>query len=288
MCKWLFLSFVLLLSTSLVQAKTIVFLNGGPGFNSEPERNILAPYLNSKGHEPFFWNEPSALRGQHSLLNAFESATESVSSFIKKICDDKDALHLPCELTIVGHSFAVHYIVRLTERHGDNIKKIILISPAINIEDPDKNIFLLAVKGLIDEGHPEVSDELATMIPTLGEAFDNNKMQAFIRASQYASLFFNYWTDLSLMQQYFSYLKGEFSFDPNAFFAVRQSLPLVNKDPAFKISIPTQIYFGAADPVVVAEQQVPLLNKYFTSFDIHVLAGAKHYSHIERLIDIKY
>jgi pimeloyl-ACP methyl ester carboxylesterase len=276
------------LSISLVQAKTIVFLNGGPGFNSEPERNILGPYLNSKGHESFFWDEPSALRGQNSSLNAFEEATESASAYIKKICNDKDALRLPCELTLVGHSFAVHHVVRLAEKHTDSIKELILISPAINMEDPDKNIFLLAVKGLIDEGHPEASAELATMIPSLGEAFDNNKIQAFTLATQYAALFTNYWSDLNLMQQYFSYLKGEFSFDPNAFFAVRQSMPLVNKNPTVKISIPTQIYFGSDDPIVLMDQQLPLLKKYFASFDIHILSGARHYSQVERLSDIKY
>ncbi len=188
----------------------------------------------------------------------------------------------------MGHSFAVHYVVRLSEMHADMIKELVLISPAINMEDPDKNIFNLAVKGLMDEGHPEASAELAALIPHVNEAFDQNKMQAFALVSQYASLFANYWGNLNLMQQYFSHLQGEFSFDPNAFFSVRQSLPLVNKDPSSKISIPTQIYFGDADPVVLVEQQVPLLKKYFTSFDIHILAGARHYSHIERLLDINY
>jgi pimeloyl-ACP methyl ester carboxylesterase len=287
----LFLFFISFMCSSLLQAKTIVFLNGGPGFNSEPERNILTPYLNSKGHEAFFWDEPSQLRpqnGSQSAGNAFAYATENASLYIKKICDDKYALQLPCELTLVGHSFAVHYIVRLSEKHSDSIKELILISPAINMEDPDKNIFQLAVKGLMDEGHPETSAELAALIPSVSEAFDQTKIQAYTLASQYASLFLNYWGDLNLMQQYFSHLKGEFSFDPSAFFAVRQSLPLVNQDPFFKISIPTQIYFGAADPVVLVDQQLPLLKKYFTSFDIHILAGVRHYPHIERMLDLKY
>lgn len=286
-----FLCVVLFLCTSLLQAKTIVFLNGGPGFNSEAERNLLNPHFISKGHEAFFWDEPSQLRprtGTQSSGNAFEDATEDAGQFIKKICDDKYAQQLPCQLTLVGHSFAVHYVVRLSEKHNDIIKEIVLISPAINMVDPDLNIFNLAVKGLIEEGHPEVSAELAALIPSVTEAFDQTKMQAFILASQYASLFFNYWSDLNLMGQYFSYLKGEFSFDANAFFSVRQTLPLVNQNPASKISIPTQIYFGDADPVVLVDQQLPLLKKYFTAFDIHILAGARHYSHIERLLDINY
>lgn len=287
----IFLTLVILLATSLLHAKTIVFINGGPGFNSEAERNILAPHFNSKGYEAFFWDEPSELRqstGNQSSGNAFEFATENVSLFIQKICDDKYALSIPCELTLVAHSFAVHYVVRLAEKHVNSIKELILISPAINIEETDKNIFGLAVKGLIDEGHPDVSAELAALIPALGKAFDNTKMQAFILTSQYASLFLNYWNDLNRMQQYFFHLKGEFSFDPNAFFAVRASMPIVNEDPSVKISIPTQVYFGASDPIVLSEQQLPLLKKYFNSFDIHILAGTRHYSHIERLLDIKY
>ena len=65
-------------------------------------------------------------------------------------------------------------------------------------------------------------------------------------------------------------------------------MPLVNKNPSFKISIPTKVYFGEDDSIVFAEQQLPLLRKYFSSFDIHVLAGVRHYSHIERMLDIKY
>ncbi len=287
----LFLFFVLLLNVCLLQAKTIVFLNGGPGFNSEPERNILGPHLNSQGHEAFFWNEPSELRPKKESLsvgNAFELATEDASLFLKKICEDKYTRNLPCELTLVAHSFAVHHAVRLAEKHATTIKEIILISPAINVEDADKNIFLVAVRGLIDEGHPEVSAELAAMIPTSKESFDEAKIQAFMLATQYSSIFTNYWSDLILMQHYFSYLNGEFGFDFKGFFAVRESMPLVNKDPSFKISIPTQVYFGESDPIVLAEQQLPLLRKYFSSFDTHILTGAKHYSHIERLLDIKY
>jgi pimeloyl-ACP methyl ester carboxylesterase len=287
----LFVFFILFLNVSIIQAKTIVFLNGGPGFNSEPERNILGPYLNSKGHESFFWNEPSELRPKKESLvvgNAFELATEDASLFLKKICEDKYNRNLPCELTLVAHSFAVHHAVRLAEEHAKTIKEIILISPAINVKDADTNIFLVAVKGLIDEGHPEVSAELAAMIPELEEGFDKAKIQAFMLATQYAAIFTNYWSDLNLMQHYFSYLKEEFSFDFKGFFAVRESMPLVNKDPSSKISIPTQVYFGECDPIVLADQQLPLLKKYFASFDTHMLAKTKHYSHIERMLDIKY
>lgn len=282
---------LLSLSLGTLKAKTIVFLNGGPGLNSEPERHLLAPHLEKLNHEAYFWDEPSELRLRNETYaqeKAFEQATESADNFIKKICEDKMNRGVNCQLTLMAHSFSVHHAVRLAEKYPTQIAELILISPALNIKDADNNIFKVAVKGLMDEGHSEASDQLATMIPLLEEAFDQKKIQAFMLASQYSSLFVNYWGDMNLMQQYFSYMLGEFSFDAKGMFAVRATMPKVPESPLQMITIPTQVYFGELDPISLPDQQLTVLRKYFTNLDIHILAGAKHYSHLERLTKINY
>jgi len=291
MLKQLLIFFLITTSFSALQAKTIVYLNGGPGLNSEPERHLLAPYLEKLNHEAFFWDEPSELRPgneTYSQEKAFEQATESAEKFINKRCHDKYDRGLKCEITLMAHSFSVHHAIRLAEIFPTIIKELILISPALNIKDADNNIFKISVKGLADEGHSDASAELAAFIPSIEEAFDQKKIQAFMLASQYAGLFVNYWGDLNLMQQYFSFLQGEYSLDIKGMFAVRNSMPKVNEYPVSQITIPTKVYFGELDPISLPEQQITPLRKYFTVLDVHILAGAKHYSHLERLTAINY
>lgn len=272
-----------------LQAKTIVFLHGGPGLNSEPERNILGPYLKDLGHEALFWNEPSDQRPETFVHeHSFQQAVKSADKFIHNICQDKQSRGLSCDLTLVAHSFASHYAVRLAQSQKDVIKEIILISPALNIKDTDTNILQLAVNGLKDEGQFEASDELAQIVPLLDEAFDSKKVQAFSIGSKYAGLFLNYWSNLELMQRYFSYMVGEFSFDVKGMFEVRGSMPIVNVNPSSKIDIPTYVYFGEIDPVTKVKEQMPLLNKYFSAIDVSTLSGVRHYPHLEAMEKINY
>ncbi len=283
--------FLLIITSSTLQAKTIIYLNGGPGLNSQPERHLLAPHLEKFNHEAFFWDEPSELRPgneTYSPEKAFEQATESAQKFIYNLCHDKNNSGLKCEVTLMAHSFSVHHAIRIAEKLPTVIKELILISPALNIKDADNNIFKIAVKGLADEGHTAASAELAEMLPSIEEAFDQKKIHAFMLASQYSALFINYWGDMNLMQQYFSFIKDEYSFDAKGMFAVRASMPKVNEFPETPITIPTKVYFGELDPISLPEQQIKVLRKYFTALDVHILAGAKHYSHLERISDIKY
>ena len=249
----------------------------------------MGPYLKNLGHESFFWNEPSELRPETFLhQHSFQQAVKSADKFINNICQDKESRGLSCGLTLVAHSFASHYAVRLAQSQKDVIKEIILISPALNIKDADTNILQLAVNGLKDEGQFEACDELAEIIPLLDEAFDAKKIQAFSIGSKYAGLFLNYWSNHELMQLYFSYMVGEFSFDVKGMFEVRASMPIVNLNPSSKIDIPTHVYFGEIDPVTKIKEQMPLLNKYFSNIDVYSFSGVRHYPHLEVMDKIHY
>jgi pimeloyl-ACP methyl ester carboxylesterase len=290
MAKIVYFIIIIFIFTSTVYAKTIVFLHGGPGLNSEPERNMLGPYLKDSGHEGYFWNEPSEQRHEELFYHeiSFQRANESANRYIQDLCEEKKDNGLKCELTLLAHSFAVHYAVRLALSQKEVIKEIILISPALNIKDVDINLLQLAVGGLEDEGHFETSHELAQVIPYLNEAFDSKKMQAFSLGSKYAGLFLNYWSDHVLMQRYFSYMVGNFSFDIKGMFEVRASMPLVNADPFEQIEIPTRVYFGEIDPVTKINEQMPLLNKYFSHLEVRALSGIRHYPHLEAMEKIEY
>jgi pimeloyl-ACP methyl ester carboxylesterase len=290
MAKLTYFIFIILIFSSSLYAKTIVFLHGGPGLNSEPERNMLGPYLKNLGHEGYFWNEPSEQRPEEVFYHeiSFQRANESADRYIQDLCEEKKENGLACEVTLVAHSFAVHHAVRLALSQKEVIKEIILISPALNIKDVDINLLQLAVGGLKDEGQFETSHELAQMIPSLNEAFDSKKIQAFALGSKYAGLFLNYWSDHALMQRYFSYMIGNFSFDIKGMFEVRATMPLVKADPFEQIEIPTRVYFGEIDPVTKVHEQISNLDKYFSHLEVSVLSGIRHYPHLEAMEKIEY
>jgi pimeloyl-ACP methyl ester carboxylesterase len=266
------------------EAKNYIFLNGGPGLNSQPEKYILGPHLESLGHKAFFWNEPSSLRPTEDTFNpanAYHSAVISAKNFIDDVCQnstDKD-----CDLTLITHSFSVHYAIELITKYHAPIKELVLISPALNIHVADKNILKLASNGLEIEGDASTSQEISELLPKLIEEFNQDKIEAFILASKYTSLFTNYWANLELMANYFSYLVNEYSFTAQEMMLVRISMPRTQDILEEKISIPTKIFFCEEDPVTIHVEQVTKIQNYFLKPEIKVLDNCKHYPHLEQM-----
>lgn len=265
-------------------AKTFVHIHGGPGFNSEPERNILKPYLESQGHRVYLWNEPSVLRSEGARFesaNAYDNLLKSSNEFLADVCRKELNYEVQCQVTIIAHSFGVHAATYLAQRNEKVIKRLILISPTLNIEKAESNILKIAHGGLIQQENYDAALKLEALLPQVKENFDSIKIQAFTIASGYQLLFLNYWVDHQLMGQYFAYLTGNYQFDAQGFFAVRMSMPLVAKKLKSKIKVPTQVYFGTADPVVDIKSEQEYLKRYFKNLKIEILDGSKHYSHIE-------
>jgi pimeloyl-ACP methyl ester carboxylesterase len=274
-----FFLLTLLLSANFVHAKRLIFIHGGPGFNSRPEEHLLSEHI--KDFDSIFWHEPSQLRMEstYSVESAYQVAYRDLEKLL--LTSDDSTM-------IVAHSFGANYALDLALNHPNRIENLILITPGLDILAADKNILNIAAQGLAFEGKITQSEQLKALIPKLSASFDDLKYQAFVLASEYPSLFFHYWVKTDLMGQYFSYLSGKFAFDPQSFFAVRMSMPL-RPVPLDKIKIPTKIYFGELDPVVKQSEQSGILKQYFSQLEIVEIAGTKHYPHIEwpNLIEFK-
>ncbi len=272
----------------------VVFLPGGPGFNSNPERSLLFPYLESLGLSPIGIDEPSQLRSSgfpfthenafhHYLVNAKKSFLGILQHQKKWIESNHCRNNSKIKVTLVAHSFGVHAVVYLAKKFPKNIKKIILFSPGLNIDNSDKNILTLAANGLASSGDYETSVKIFQLMNELQPGFNQKKLEAFTLASKYEPLllFTNYWSSFENLSKYFSFLTGAFAFDPASFFSVRLSMPIVKLSPNQKISIPTITYFGENDPVIVRSNEIPYLRNYFKHNKYKVLKNSKHYSHIE-------
>lgn len=277
------------LVTCSLHAKTIVFLNGGPGLNSQPEKNILGPYLKSLGHKVHFWNEPSRQRPAESTFNInapYLGAIESAKDFLESVCLDSN--EKKCEITLVTHSYSVHYAVELLTKHHAPITELILSSPALEIHKADLNILNLAITGLTSMGDLETSKAITDLMPLLKEEFNQEKVAAFSLAGKYPALFTHYWSNSDLMLEYFSYLSNEYSFNPEEMLRVRMSMPLTLLGLDEKISVPTKVLFCKDDPVVRADQQLPKVFNYFSQPEIIELENCKHYPHLEKMKEINF
>lgn len=270
-----------------MEPTNLIFLHGGPGFNSNPEAHLMGPYLQQLGHETFFWNEPSVLRPGQDFFDSSSPFLGNVKSAEKFIYQTRKnhSPHLG-KITVMAHSFSVHYVYEILTKFDTQIDELILFAPAFDIHTADLNIFQLAAEGLKSQGVIEKSHQLTEAISQLQDGFDDHKYNSFLLAAEYGSLFTHYWKNQELMQRYFSFLGNEFSFDLTGMLQSRQAMPQTFTTLTRKIEIPTKIYFGSEDPVTKPSEQLKRVGDYFQDPEIIVLENCRHFPHLEQMEEI--
>lgn len=227
------------------------------------------------------------LRPEADAFNHKSPFKGAVSS-AKKLIEHVREKHVGKEnkLTLMAHSFSLHYVIELLTIHNSAIDELILFAPAFDIHSADLNILRLAAENLRAEGATETSQQISKAIPNLKCGFNQDKQETFLLASQYTALFSHYWRDKGLMQRYFSYLIKEYSFNLEEMLLIRkampETLPMLDK----KIDIPTKIYFGTEDPVTKRNEQVGTLSDFFTNAKVFTFENCGHYPQLEKMKEI--
>ena len=99
------------------RSKSFLFLHGGPGLNSEAERQILGPLLKSYELEISFFDEPSLLRPQGPIFDQ-QGASRGL------IASAAEALHrLPGKVTLIGVSFGARVAEHLVAEFPEKLEK---------------------------------------------------------------------------------------------------------------------------------------------------------------------
>lgn len=267
--------------------KTLIYLNGGPGLNSNPESQILGPYLQSLGHTVYFWSEPSTLRPTQEPFDSnapFYGAVHSIKKFVQKISNQSPKNNNG--VILMAHSFSVQYLIELLSDDQCPIDELILFSPALDIHAADLNILELAARGLAEEGDTYNSQQILDLMPRLQEEFCKDKRESFLFAAKYTSLFSHYWQDKNLMQQYFSYLVGKHSFNLEEMLLMRQDMPKRKEKLEKRVALPTRIFFCEEDPITKPLEQLPKVSHYFTDARVVILKNSKHYPQLEQMEEI--
>ncbi|HTM97395.1 MAG TPA: alpha/beta hydrolase [Pedobacter sp.] len=250
----------------------VLFYHGGPGLNSNPEKEILTGEFKAKGYQLICWNEPSSLRStgldiqysfQHYLLNAEEFLISNYNG---------------TPLIIIGHSFGAQICVYLSQKHPSKIKQIILVSSNLAVKNTDLNTFSFIAADLVehDDENAKIMDDV---IQKYTGTFDENTQLGFSIAGQNPRLFDYYWHNKPLMHQFLAhYTSPNYVLDVNAYFQIRKTWFELK---AQKSAILVTAVYGKHEQVVSNLVEQKKAREYFNRIEFHDFHHSAHYPHVE-------
>ncbi len=256
----------------------IFFVHGGPGFNAFPELDLLQPIAQRQGCEIQFWNEPSVLRPAGFLFDADRAFSGQVASL--------DAFLPPSFETLICHSFGIHPFLQLQATKPRLIKKLILVTPAFDLEGAHQRIFNLAANDFARLA-PDFAIEMKAETKKTRKIFDEASQKCLNLILKDPELLLNYWCNKNLFLKFVeSMSRTESQFDIASFLAVlkefgqqdRRFPGLLSKDIDEAILI-----FADQDPVSDQTSEVAAAKIVFgRELPVVVIPQAGHWPHLEQ------
>jgi pimeloyl-ACP methyl ester carboxylesterase len=256
-----------------------LFIHGGPGFNSNPEKQILSEKIKNLGFTTaYFWHELSFNRNKSELASLSQNSLffanlESLMHSIRYLKKDYEPL------IICAHSYGMQYLKLLLSIGFDKlIDGMLLIAPIFELQTADKNLFKLALQDKSLESK-EAKEKLNSLIKQ--KILTNDEViEGYTLALLAKNLLNNYFLDLNCAQNYYQYFFKEYAFDFEAFKKVRLSQPKIEY-PSNPITAPTFVLYGTHDPIFKENEQLMHAKHIFKNLKIVDTLKASHYPHIE-------
>jgi len=251
----------------------LLFFPGGPGFNSNPELNLLTERYLAQGIDLIGWHEPSILRpwgDSFHAENAFQNYMDSAERFFLQ--------HYAGEpLTVFGYCYGSHPVRYLLAKHLDKIRGVIIITPDFCQRETDRNIFLHVMNGY-KKHNDSRGERLQEILAHYPDIFNEDMEEGFRLAADNPRLFNYYWRDEKLMQSFLQYYSSEYRIDVEGFLAVRRSMYEVELN---NCSTKTVVIYGKKDRIISIPHELNKLPKIFSNLEIIEMSEASHYAHIE-------
>jgi len=251
----------------------LLFFPGGPGFNSNPEINLLKEKYAHEGINLIGWHEPSLFRPWGDSFyaeNAFQNYMDSAERFFLE--------HYTGEpLAVFGYCYGSHPARYLLTKQADKIKGVIIITPDFCQRETDRNIFSHVMNDYKNHGDNR-SKRLQEILSVFLETFNDDMEEGFRLAAGNPRLFTYYWQDERLMQDFLQYYSEEYRIDVEGFLAVRKSM---RKIELHNCPIPTIIIYGTHDRIISIKHELNEAPKIFSNFRIIEMKNSSHYAHIE-------
>ena len=248
-----------------------LFIHGGPGFNSNPEKHLLTELFSQNGDELLLWNEPSPQRSSGTNHVEFKDLCESLEKTITEVSKDGPVI-------VLAHSFGALVLNQILPAIGERIAAIVLISPATDLFSADLKILEVSKKDLHGSAEAEVlAESIRTLKP--GANFSPLRQNALMTAAGNANLTSHYWFKKTAMPSYYEYFNGpQYQFNLDSFFSIRNSC--ASDTIKQTTETPTAVIYGRHDFVVLPDE-FDGLKKFYPNSSINIFEESGHYAHIE-------
>jgi len=253
----------------------LLFFHGGPGLNSNPEKQMLSSLYEQQGVILCTWNEPSGLRNTLSASGnqtRFEQLLQSAEDFL--------LMHFEGDgIAVAGHSMGCQIVAWLMQRHNDKIKTAFMIAPCFHLYTSDRSVFNFIADDFKKYNNPAAHEKMSTVLNNISGRFDDNAVAGWQLALSNLHLFNFYWSDSRLQEAYLSYFTApQFTVDAESFFAVRRSYyppaPVQNDGKVVVI-------YASFDRVMSMEEDFPLIKNKFPCNTVYTFENHTHFIHIE-------
>lgn len=243
-----------------------IFVPGGPGANSNPEKNLLETFYKQNNLNFIFWNEPTDL----SANDAYRDIVDSLTNFVKK--QNK-------KVVLVGHSFGCQLIIDSLSKFENEVLGTIFLSPALALEKADFKIVDLAIS-LFKSHSPKSAQELERIKVGLDNSFNQEKKEALSLAFTSGHFALNF-IEPENFNEYFSYFSGEFSFRPTDYMKIRESFAKYKSNTFRRADLPNMTIVGENDPIFPIDHVKHSLVESVNDLSIEIIKKSSHYPHIE-------
>ncbi len=246
--------------------REVLFIHGGPGLNSEPEKRLLSSHL--KEFKTHFWNEPSELRGQKISTNAYQDWLNS----IKKMQPENSIL--------IANSFGSLGALHLIEQEI-KLKKIVFLSPTIQLHQVFLKMIELAIFDF-QKRNDDKANEIQKLKNTISSFYDSSMQKALDLTFQDPDLFPHYWQNYKILGEWGAILgEQEFQFDFQSQKAVLNNLKdKFTELPSLKSNARVTVIYGENDPVWL-DSNISLFQSMFKDIKFHKFEDCGHFPHLE-------
>lgn len=260
-------------------SERFLFIHGGPGFNSFPERAILAPVVEAAGHRIAFWDEPSRFRPRGDPFEAegaFAHWLDSAERFVLQ--SGSEPAHL------IAHCSGAQAALEIARRHPKRLSRVTLVAPSVDGFAAYRNVLRLAYEDFT-EGAAEEAPALAVALKRTRRLFDEPMREGLQLAARDERLLTHYFADANQLQAAAVAMGSpEAQFDGESFFAVLSDFAARSDQllSTRQVTVPVLAIFGSVDLVSPMEEQLPPLRAAAEHLRTERLDRAGHYLHLDR------
>lgn len=257
--------------------RTLVFVHGGPGLTTVPERRWFGSDLDAAGIPSVFWNEPSRTRPEGPPFQTERAFSRAVETLAKVVEDLED-------IVWVAHSCGIHYVLALPEHQLAKTRHAVLVAPSFALREGIRQIAVLAATDF-REHEPEKAARLEQLLSVSTALFDDAMADAAQLALSDATLLTHYWQDPAAMARFMSmWQEPGAALDPECFFAVLRDLsPSWHDDLSHlsRVNAPAIVVFGDRDPIVDSALAMTFASDIFSTAESRTMPHAGHFPHLE-------